>query len=72
MPKINLTESEQQQIAEILNRRANEIARFSSDYQRNADHHGSVELGLSREIKRLRHLAYRVQPPKPEEDCYDE
>lgn len=68
MATVKLTASEQKQISEILSRRANEIAKFSGDYQRNTEHHGSVELALSREIQRLRNLANRVNPPKPEED----
>lgn len=64
----DLTRSEQQQIAEILKRRANEIAGFSDDYRRKPEHYGSVELALTREIERLRHLAERVCPPDPEPD----
>lgn len=63
-----LTKSEQAQIAEVLERRANEIARFSSDYQRSESHFGSVEFALTREITRLRSLAVRVNPPEPEPD----
>lgn len=60
-----LTKSERAQIAEILSRRANEIATFNGDYRNNADHFGSVELALTREIDRLRRLAMRVNPPEP-------
>lgn len=63
-----LTKAEQEQIGEILKRRANEIAGFSDDYRRKDDHFGSVELALTREIERLRRLAGRVNPPAPEED----
>lgn len=63
-----LTKTERAQIAEILKRRSNEIAGFADDYRRDAKHHGSVELALSREIDRLRHLAERVNPAEPEED----
>ena len=66
MATIKLTASEQKQIAEILSRRANEIAKYSNEYTRNDEHHGSVELALTREIYRLRNLANRVNPPKPE------
>lgn len=62
-----LTTHEAQQIAEILERRANEIATFSEEYRRNAQHHGSVELALTREIQRLRRLAERVNPAEREE-----
>lgn len=67
MAEVNLTSSEQEQISEILQRRANEIAGFSSDYKRDDNHFGSVELALTREIKRLRKLAVKVNPPEPEE-----
>lgn len=59
---MDLTKSEKEQIAEILTRRANEIAVFSSDYQRDGKHYGSVELALSREVDRLRRLAEKVNP----------
>ncbi len=63
-----LTKNERKQIAELLGRRANEIAGFSSDYRKDGNHFGSVELALSREIERLRRLADRVNPPEPEDD----
>ena len=66
--KTNLTKSEREQIAEILKRRANEIAQFLSEYGRGPNDLGSVELALSREIERLRRLAERVNPPEPEND----
>jgi len=56
-----LTTSERRQIAEILNRRANEIAGFSGDYCKDGNHFGSVELALTREIERLRRLATKVE-----------
>lgn len=64
----DLTKSERNQIGEILSRRANEIAKFSRTYTEKSDHHGSVELALTREIERLRNLANRVNPPEPEDD----
>ena len=64
----DLTKSEREQIGTILKRRANEIADFSSGYRDKPDHYGSVELALTREINRLRHLANRVNPSEPEED----
>ena len=64
----DLTKSERNQITEILKRRANEIAKFSGGYMENLDHHGSVELALTREIERLRNLANRVNPPEPEDN----
>ena len=60
---MSLTPSDRQQVAEILSRRANEIASFSDKYRSSPDHFGSVELALSREIERLRRLAERVDPP---------
>lgn len=68
----DLTKNERDQISEILKRRANEIAFFSDDYRRKPEHHGSVELALSREIDRLRRLAERVNPPPPDADDTDE
>jgi len=62
----DLTKSERDQIGEILRRRANEIAGFSDDYRRKAEHFGSVELAMTREINRLRRLAERVNPPEPD------
>lgn len=64
----DLSKSERKQIAEVLTRRANEIAGFYGDYRAKTEHYGSVELALSREIDRLRRLAERVNPPEPEED----
>ena len=65
---VELTKSERKQIAEILDRRANEIAGFNSDYKKDGNHFGSVELALTREIERLRRLADRVNPPEPEDE----
>lgn len=62
-----LTKSEQRQVAEILTRRANEIAGYCDEYRRGPGYFGSVELSMTREIARLRHLACRVNPPEPEE-----
>ena len=61
-----MTKSERAQIAEILSRRANEIASFADEYRSDQKHYGSVELALSREIDRLRRLADRVNPEEPE------
>ena len=66
--KDGLTLSERAQIAEILNRRANEIAGFSGEYRNSDSHFGSVELALTREMERLRRLAARVNPPAPEDN----
>lgn len=55
------------QIAEILCRRANEIASFKTSLNDNIL--GSVDLALCREIERLRKLADKVKPePKESED----
>lgn len=64
---IELTAYEREQIAEILRRRASEIAAFKADYTRVAGHLGSVELALTREIQRLRHLEGRVCPAADDE-----
>lgn len=64
---VQLTLGERKQIAEILSRRANEIAKFSDGYRRDPQHHGSVELALSREIDRLRRLAEKIEPPPEDE-----
>lgn len=66
-----LTGNEREQIAEILKRRASEIAGFASDYRNDPKHFGSVELALTRETDRLRRLAARVNPPAPETDDID-
>ncbi|KQP36361.1 hypothetical protein [Pseudorhodoferax sp. Leaf274] len=63
-----LTPSDRKQLAEILKRRANEIASHHLEYTRDNKHHGSVELALSREIDRLRRLADRVDPEVEEDD----
>jgi hypothetical protein len=71
-----LTDSERKHIAEILSRRANEIATFKSDLEerlsadvgkriRLYDLPGSVDLALHREITRLRNLADKVNVPDP-------
>lgn len=65
---MSLTRCERTQIAEILNRRANEVAGFSADYRKDGGHFGSVELALAREIERLRKLSSRVNPPDPDDD----
>ena len=62
-----LTEHERSQIAEILTRRANEIATFHAEYRNDKQHFGSVELALSREIERLRRLADKVNPQECDE-----
>lgn len=61
-----LTPSERSQIAEILDRRANEIAGFSDEYRRDGKHYGSVELALTREVDRLHRLADKVSPVESE------
>lgn len=64
----DLTKTEREQIAQLLSRRANEIAGYLGDYRNDPKHYGSVELALTREIERLRRLADRVCPPEPEDD----
>ena len=65
---LGLTRYEREQIAAILDRRANEIAGFSAEYTRDSSHLGSVELALSREIGRLRRLADKVNPQEQDEE----
>lgn len=62
MKRASLTRDARAQIAEILERRANEIATFVMEHRRDNKHFGSVELALSREIGRLRELAELVSP----------
>lgn len=64
---LELTFKECEQVTEILNRRANEIATFHAEYRNDGKHFGSVELALSREINRLRRLAEKITPPSEEE-----
>lgn len=66
--KTNLTQSEREQIAEILKYQANEIAGFSDEYRRGQRGLYSVDIALFREIERLRRLAERVNPLEPEND----
>lgn len=73
--ELKLTDSERNQLAEILGRRANEIASFKSDLnerlpKENRLHElpGSVELALSREIDRLRGLKDKIKPVEPDEE----
>jgi hypothetical protein len=60
-----LTDSERDQIATILTRRANEVAGFKNNYKEAL---ASVDYACELEIKHLRKLADKVNPPKPEED----
>lgn len=61
----DLTRDEIHEIADILHRRANEVAKFSDDYRADPKHFGAVELALTREINRLRMLAERVEEQEP-------
>ena len=68
-----LTTSERNQIAEILDRRANDISSFQSDVRTWTggtvkEYPGSVEMALSRETKRLRKLADKIRPPSQEDE----
>lgn len=60
MPRF--TRGDAEAIAEVLDRRANEIASFADQYRKDPNHFGSVELALTREIERLRNLAEKVNP----------
>jgi hypothetical protein len=61
-----ITLSDSQQIAEILSRRANEIAMYHTEHRDKLP--ASVEFALTREIDRLRRLADRVNPEMDEDD----
>lgn len=61
-----LTPQDRRQIAEILERRSNDVASYTDEHRRAGDLPGSVELALTREIERLRRLAERVDP-QPDE-----
>ena len=70
---MELTNSEREQIAEILTRRANDVASFKSDVKHWTgdtfkEFPGSVEMALTREINRLRKLADKVRPPASTEE----
>lgn len=71
---VSLTRSDRLAISEILSRRANDIATFKWDLEKAGGAKidafpGSVEMALSREMKRLRRLADLVKPPaEPQED----
>ena len=73
MSALNLTDSERIQIAEILGRRANDVASFLGDMKRKASGDleyppGSVEMALTREMERLRRLRDKVKLPEPTEE----
>lgn len=70
---IEITITDRAQIAEILERRANEVASFKSDIEEKVSDKagtkiqfyafpGSVELAITREVQRLRRLADKVKP----------
>ncbi len=66
-PLLLLSGPEREQIAEILDRRSNEVASFQSDVKQWTqgtvkEYPGSVELALTREVKRLRKLAGKIRP----------
>ena len=71
---VSLKIADRRAISEILGRRANDIATFKYDLEKSAGKTidafpGSVEMALSREIKRLRRLADLVKPPaEPQDD----
>ncbi len=68
-----LTDNDRHQIAEILDRRANDVATFQQDVESRlkeklGDFRGSVEMAIQREIKRLRRLADKIRPESQEEE----
>lgn len=67
MTNIEITENQRRQVCEVLELRANEIARFSDGNRDKTP--ASVDVALHREIKRLRQLAEILRPtPIPEEE----
>ena len=74
---IELTPSESEQVGTILSRRANEIAGYKCEHscekyplttKPEMVMPASVEYALELEINRLRKLASKVNPPKPESE----
>lgn len=63
---LNLSARQREDIEDILDRRANEIAGYLTEHQEKIP--GSVELALHREITRLRDLGEKVNPQPVEED----
>lgn len=63
-----LSPNDCEQVADILKRRANEVASYSD--QNRDKMPGSVVMALSREIQRLRALQAKIEPPKetPEDE----
>ena len=71
-----LTESECSQIAEILDRRANDVVTFQQDVEKRlkeplGDYRGSVEMAIRREVTRLRKLADKIRPESTKDDEED-
>lgn len=59
-----MTEQQQREIHDILVRRAREVSQFLREYTEGPTHFGSVELALTREIDRLKELAYSMDVPQ--------
>lgn len=57
---MKLSQSELEDVAYIIDGRANEIAMFMDDYIATGSHYGSVDMALTREIARLRWLAKKI------------
>jgi len=60
------TPSDCEQVAEILKRRANEIASYTEEHREKMP--GSVEMALTREMARLRALKEKIEPPGCDEN----
>ncbi len=56
---ISLTDLEREEISEILSRRANEIAMWKEEKQKEIP--ASVEFACVREMQRLRDLSYKIK-----------
>lgn len=73
MRSVTLEESLWEDITEILDRRANDVASFKMDMETELGRKlngfpGSVEMALSREVYRLRKLSTALKPPFEEEE----
>lgn len=73
MRSVSLDEEVWEAIQDILGRRANDVASFRDDLEKELGRKingfpGSVEMALSREVQRLRELRDKLQAPFTVED----
>lgn len=64
-PIPSLNDQECHQIADILSRRANEIAMWESAQRETIPYPASVKMAVEIEIERLRNLARKLTPAPP-------